>query len=267
MIRLLKIDLAKLLGYRTFWVLLGIYLSILILIPLGGMETLKWLASKGAEFGQIDIMKIPLYHFPDIWQNLTYVAKFITLIAGILIIVLITNEFSYKTVRQNVIDGMSRADFIASKVVFIIGLSLLSTIIVLTIGLIMGSIYSPESEMRFMFKNSGFIPAFFLFTVNFFLFSMLVGFVIKRAGLSIVILLVYPLFEVILRNSLPGSAENIVDYFPFWAITNLIDFPFTRYALQEIRDVVAMKDVLINLAYAPLLVFLSYKTIAKKNLS
>ena len=267
MIRLLKIDLAKLLSYRTFWVLIGIYFSILILILISGMEFLKWLASKGAQFGEIDIMKIPLYHFPDIWQNLTYVAKFITLIAGILVVILTTNEFSYKTIRQNVIDGLSRADFITSKVLFILGLSLVSALVVLFIGLLMGSIYSPQTEMHYMFQHIGFVPAFFLMTLNFLLFSMMLALVIKRAGLSIVLLLVYPLFEVIIRSMLPDPVDNVVNFFPFWAITNLVDFPFSRYAFQEIRDSVAIKDIIINLVYIPVLIGVSYKTIAQKNLS
>ncbi len=267
MLRLLKIELAKNKSYRTFWILIGIYFVFLLATTLSGMEALKWLDAKGAEFGNFDIMKIPLYHFPDIWQNLAFIAQYFRFLIGIFIIISITNEFSYKTVRQNVIDGLSRADFITSKVLFILGFSLITTIVVLLIGLGMGSIYSPESEMRFIFTHIGFVPAYFLATLNYLLLVMTIALIVKRAGLSIVILLIYPAFEWILKVPLPDSLEHLTEYLPYSALSNLIDIPFPKYVFIEIRDAVDLKDVLINLMYIPILIFIGYKSIANKNLT
>ncbi len=266
MIRLLKIDLAKIRSYRTFWVLFGIYFVFLIVITSSGMEALKWLAAKGADFGDFDIQKVPLYHFPDVWQNLTYVAKHFRILIGIFIIISVTNEFSYKTIRQNVIDGMNRAEFIGSKVLFIFGFSMLSTLVVFFIGISLGSIYSPESEMQFMFKHVEFIPAYFLSTFNYLLLMMVIALIVKRAGLSIVILLIYPVLESIIKVPLPDNLEYLTEYLPFSALSNLIDFPFQKYVFMEIRDTVAWKDVWINIAYIPILISIGYQTIANKNL-
>lgn len=267
MIRLLKIDFAKIKSYRTFWVLIGIYFVVLGVITMSGMEALTWLAEKGAKIDGFDVEKVPLYHFPDIWQNLTYVAQYFKLLIGIFIIISITNEFAYKTIRQNVIDGMNRAEFIGSKVLFILGLSVVSTVFVFLIGLLMGSIYSPESEMQFMFKNVEFIPAYFLSTLNYLLLVMAIGLLIKRAGLSIVILLVYPALEFVLKVPLPDSLEYLTEFLPYSALSNLIDMPFPKYVFMEIRDTVELKDVLINLVYIPILIGIGYQTIANKNLS
>jgi ABC-2 family transporter len=267
MIRLLKIDLAKIKSYRTFWVLIGIYFVFLGATTMSGMEALKWLASKGAEFGEFDILKVPLYHFPDIWQNLTFIAQYFRILLGIFIIISITNEFTYKTIRQNVIDGMNRAEFIGSKVIFILGLSVISTLFVLAIGLAMGSIYSPASEMRFMFKHIDFVLAFFLSTFNYLLLIMVIALLIKRAGLSIVFLLVYPAMEFILKVPLPDSLEFLTEYLPYSSLSNLIDVPFPKYVFMEIRDYVDMKDVLINIAYIPILIGIGYQSIANRNLS
>jgi len=74
--KLAKLEYKKLKNYRTFWVLTSLYFITLGATTASGMEFLKWLASKGANFGsQVDILRIPLYHFPDIWQNLTYVYR------------------------------------------------------------------------------------------------------------------------------------------------------------------------------------------------
>ena len=267
MIRLLKIDLAKISSYRTFWLLIGIYFVFLGIVTMSGMEALTWLAEKGAKIDGFDVEKIPLYHFPDIWQNLTFVAQYFRILIGIFIIISITNEFSYKTIRQNVIDGMNRAEFIGSKVLFILGLSIVSTLFVLAIGLLMGSIYSPESEMRFIFKHIEFIPAFLLATFNYLLLIMVIALVVKRAGLSIVILLIYPAFEFLLKVPLPDSLEFLTEYLPYSALSNLIEIPFPKYVFMEINDSVDWIDVLINLAYIPVLIGIGYRTIANKNLS
>ncbi|MCB0495959.1 MAG: ABC transporter permease [Cyclobacteriaceae bacterium] len=265
--RLLKIEFSKLLSYRTFWILIGIYFVVMGITTMSGMEFLKWLAEKGAQFGEVNIMKVPLYHFPDIWQNLTYVAQYFRLLLGIFVIISITNEFSYKTIRQNVIDGLSRADFIASKVLIILGISIVSTVFVFLIGILMGSIYSPESEMRFMFKHIDFIPAFFLATFNYLLLVMVIALIVKRAGLSIVIVLVYPAIEFMIEVILPGPLEFLTNYLPYHALSNLIDVPFGRYIFLEIRDSVAFSDIALNLLYIPILIWAGYQTIAKKNLS
>jgi len=267
MMRLLKIELAKVKSYRTFWVLIGIYFIVLGIITTSGMEALTWLAEKGAKIDGFDVEKVPLYHYPDIWQNLTYVAQYFKLLLGIFIIISITNEFSYKTIRQNVVDGMNRAEFIASKVLFIVGISMVSTVFVLLIGLLMGSIYSPQAEMAYMFKHIDFILAFFLATFNYLLLVMVIALVVKRAGLSIVILLVYPAFELFLTVPLPTSLEYLTEYLPYTALSNLIDIPFPKYVFIEIRDAVEWKDIIINILYVPILIGLGYKTIAKKNLS
>ena len=267
MIRLLKIDLLKLVNYRTFWILIILYFATMGVITSSGMEFLKWLVSKGADFDEVDILRVPLYHFPDIWQNLTYVSLFFKLVLAVVVIISITNEFNYKTIRQNIIDGMDRKDFIISKVLTIFLLSLASTVFVFLIGLITGSIYSPATEMRFMFTTITFIPAYFLDTFSYLLMVMLFSMVIKRAGLAIGLTLLYPAIEYALGANLPDSMPWINDYLPLHAINNLINVPFQRYVFMEIQDYVAIGSVAIVLVYCILFVYLSYLTLVKKDLN
>jgi ABC-2 type transport system permease protein len=267
MIRLLKIDLLKLTNYRTFWILVILYFVTMGLITSSGMEFLKWVVSKGADFDDLDILRVPLYHFPDIWQNLTYVSLFFKLVLAIIVIISITNEFSYKTVRQNIIDGFDRMDFIISKVLTIFVLSLASTLFVFLIGLITGSIYSPETEMRFMFRTIEFIPGYFLDVFSYLLMVMLFSMVIKRAGLAIGLTLIYPALEYAFTANLPDSLDVVSDYLPLHAINNLVRVPFQRYAFMEIQDYVAWADVGVVIIYCFLFIYLSYLTLVKKDLN
>ena len=70
MLHLLKIDLKKMTSYRTFWVVCGMYFLTLGFGAASGMEFLKALANLFDDFGQkLNIDRIPLYHFPDVWMN------------------------------------------------------------------------------------------------------------------------------------------------------------------------------------------------------
>jgi hypothetical protein len=265
MIKLLKIDFKKLRNYRTFWVLIILYFATMGLVTSSGMEFLKWLVSKGADFDKVDILRIPLYHFPDIWQNLTYVSLYFQLVLAIVVIISITNEFSYKTIRQNIIDGMDRKDFLASKVMMVLVLSLASTIFVFLIGLITGLIYTPATEMRFMFTGIEFIPAYFLATFSNLMLIMLFAIWIKRAGLTIGIVLIYPALEYAFGASLPDSLDPVLPYLPQHAINAIIKVPFQRYAFMEIQDYVDPVSVLVVVAYIVLFIFLSYRSLVKRD--
>src|SRR6476620_4018542 len=145
MLHLLKIDLKKLTSYRTFWVVCGLYFFTLAFVTASGMEFLKWLAGKGIEFGMtINVSRIPLYHFPDVWQNLVYISGFFKIVLAIMVVISITNEFTYRTIRQNIIDGMSRWEFLQSKILTNVLLSLMSVVMVFIIAFVTGLIYSPE---------------------------------------------------------------------------------------------------------------------------
>ena len=81
------------------------------------MELLRMLSRLIEGFGQeINIDRIPLYHFPDIWQNLAWTSGLLKMGVAIMVVVSITNEYTYRTIRQNIIDGMSREEFLLSKV-------------------------------------------------------------------------------------------------------------------------------------------------------
>ncbi|HZY78938.1 MAG TPA: hypothetical protein VFE50_05400, partial [Cyclobacteriaceae bacterium] len=186
MIHLLNIELKKLTNYRTFWVVCGIYFITLTFVTASGMEVLKYLADRGAEFGaEINIRRIPLYHFPDVWQNLLWIAGFFKFILGVLVIISVTNEFAYRTVRQNVIDGLSRWEFLQSKILTNAVLAASSTVVLFLIALITGLIYSPELRFSEVIDDIEFFPAYFLQVFGYLSFALLMSVFVNRAGLTI----------------------------------------------------------------------------------
>lgn len=255
MLRLLRIDLKKLTNYRAFWVLNIMYGLLIFSIPVSVMEFLKWLKVKGAEFEGFDPMRIPVLHFPDIWQNITYVYTFLKIFLAIVVIISISNEYSYKTIRQNIIDGMSRVDFIKSKLFTILLLSLGSTLFVFITGLLTGIIYTPDLSFTDIFVGIEFVPAYFLDLFTYMVFAFLLTVLLKRSALTIFILLLYTPIEYAISAYIPESFAFIAEYFPLHAINNLIEFPFAKYWFQEIQDFVSISAVGVVLLYLVLFIY------------
>lgn len=266
MLRLLRIDLKKLTNYRAFWVLNIMYGLLIFSIPITVLEFLKWLKLKGAEFDGFDPMKIPVLHFPDIWQNITYVYTFLKIFLAIVVIISISNEYSYKTIRQNIIDGMSRIDFIKSKLLTILLLSIGSTVFVFLTGLLTGFIYTPDLEVSDIFTGIEFVAAYFLDLFTYMVFAFLLTILLKRSALTVFILLLYTPIEYTITANLPESIEFIGEYFPLHAINNLIEFPFAKYWFQEIQDYVSFSAVAVVLAYLALFIYAIYARLKASDL-
>ncbi len=267
MLHLLKIDLKKLTSYRTFWVVCGLYFFTLAFVTASGMEFLKWLASKGAEFGaNININRIPLYHFPDVWQNLVFISGLFKIVLAIMVVISITNEYQYRTIRQNIIDGMSRWEFLQSKILTNVLLSLMSVAMVFVIALITGLIYSPQIELADVFSDLEFFPAYFLEIFAFLSYALMLGIFVQRSGLTIILLLLSHMIEAIIKVNIPDVAVGLKDFFPMQSISNLVALPFARYALQQIQDYVAISAVLIALVWTFLFNYFAYRRLKKSDI-
>jgi ABC-2 type transport system permease protein len=267
MLQLLKIDLKKMTSYRTFWIICGLYFFLLVVGAASGMELLKWLATIIQGFGQrLNINRIPLYHFPDIWQNLAWTAGLIKVAIAIMAVISITNEYTYRTIRQNIIDGMSRKEFLISKVMMNLVLSFMSMTSLFLIAAVTGLIYSPELDFPYGFTGIGFFPAYFLEVFAFLSFALMLGIFLQRSGLTIIILLSASIIELIIKAKVDNYFPEAIPYFPLESISSLVPMPFARYAFQEIRDYVTVSSLLIATAWTFLFNYISYLKLKKSDL-
>ena len=268
--RLLSIEWLKLKHYRPFWILSGLYFLVLALVCSSVMLFFQYLESKGAEIEGLSPAMIPFYDFADIWQNLTYLASFFKIFLGFVVVISICNEWSYRTIRQNIIDGMDKWEFLASKLLIMLALALVNTALIVVLGMILGTIYSPVSGLDVMFQNFEFVFAYFLDVFAFLVFSLFVGMLIKKTGFSIVLLALYSLFlepiaYVIFFNTYEGLA--FYDYLPIRSINKLIEIPYGKYLFQEIKDYLLWYEVLIVVAYMALFFFGSFRILKAKDVA
>ena len=267
MIRLLKIEYQKIKGNRIFWILTGLYALLIILFFFGMQAALDDLTSQANKRSPIPLPGTSAYSLPDILHNLTYVAGYFKIFLGVIIIILITNEYSYKTIRQNIISGFSRWDFLSSKFLMIGVLSLFATVLIFITGLILGIIHTEGLSLGMVFSKTEFLAAYFLEIYTFLLFAFLIGLLVKRSGFAIgLLLLYYYIVEPIAKYKLP---DVIDDYLPKEAIGTMIDIPNTsvmRLFGVEFQDFISIWDVLLVLAYVALFGGLSYLVIKKRDL-
>lgn len=274
MIRAFRLEWLKLRNYRVFWILIGMYMLSLLLITSSGMFLLAWLKKIGADVEGFDPSILPIYDFPDIWQNTTYLASFLKVILGFVVIISVNNDLTYQTLRQNVIDGISKREFILSKFALILFLAVSSGAFIFIAGLINGSIYSNVHGMPYMFDQVEFIAAYCYDIVVFCALAFLIALLIKKSGFAIITLFLYtlifePILVVIFENApyFEGTFfQSIIPYLPIRSLNDLIQVPFKKYIFREIVDYVPISALLISTGWLTVYILTIYYRLTRKDL-
>lgn len=264
--RLITIELIKIKSNASFWVLIALHIGIILLVVLSGKVFLNSLTINGESISNlVDPSNIPLYQFPDIWHNITYVAAYLKFILAIYVIISITSEITYDTLRQNIMNGMSRTDFILSKLLLVMVLSMGSAVFLFFTGLILGFTSTSDPSLHDIIKYSGFIPAYFLLLTAYLIFALLTGLLIKRTGLAMGVMFLYTLIiePIIVFRIKTGWIKGL---FPIKSLNNLIHMPFGKYALREVQDYVSVREVAIVLVYVALFIYCIYLLLKKRDL-
>ena len=113
MIRLLKIEWLKIKNYTAF-----IIVSIFFVIGVVAVNYIIFVVNNNMiSQSQAVILtgKFSPFQFDKTWQTTSYAAGWLLLLPALMLIILITNEFTFRTHRQNIIDGWSRLQFIHVK--------------------------------------------------------------------------------------------------------------------------------------------------------
>ncbi len=266
MSRLIKLEWLKIRSNATFWVLVGLHIGIVLLIVLSGKIFLGSLSIDGNNLKDFaGVNNIPIYQFPDIWHNITYVAGFLKFILAIYVIISITNEITYDTLRQNIMNGLSRVDFILSKLFLVFLLSTGSALFVFITGLSLGITTTTDPVFHDVIKYSGFIPAYFLQLSAYLVFALLIGLLIRRTGLAMGLLFLYSLIVEPVFG-LRIQSEAIKGFLPMRSISNLIHMPFGKYLLREVQDYVTVGEIAIVIAYMAIFLAFIYLLLKKRDL-
>jgi len=231
MLSLLKVEWMKVKNYRTFWILLIITIVSIPGISYMFYNILDNSFSKGKD-GQSFLIGSP-FAFPEVWQTVAWNAGMVFIIPALLIITLTTNEFTFRTHRQNIIDGWSRQQFITIKLLEILLLSLFCTLVVVLTALGFGLIGNKLGQVSLM-QHSRFVFFYFMEALSYSLIAFLIAMLIKRAGLSIGVFFIYMLIEQIIVGFGRGKFKyQGVNYLPEEVTDRLIPVPYAKALLAK----------------------------------
>ncbi|PKL75826.1 MAG: ABC transporter permease, partial [Candidatus Melainabacteria bacterium HGW-Melainabacteria-1] len=119
MFKLLEIELRKLVPYRFFWISV---LAYALLMPALFVSFYRFnIQIQSFEIG------IDFYNFPDVWHNSAYIAKWFNFLLYVFVLQMVTNEYQFRTIRQNIIDGLSPWQYLSGKVLLLLLFALGST--------------------------------------------------------------------------------------------------------------------------------------------
>ncbi len=281
MLRLLTIELHKLKHNRASRVLSIIYFGLLTSIALIA-------AIQFNLFGQtIHLAEQGIFNFPYIWHFNTYIAATMKFFLLLVIVSMMANEYSNKTLKQNLIDGLSKKEFILSKFYAVIVFALVSTLFVFVVSLILGLVYSDYNEIGIITSGLEYILAFFIKLVGFFSFGLFLGILVKRSAFSVSAMLVWLIGESMFKGFLYYSfrgvdtatekVDSIMRFFPLEAMANLIKEPFSRLgAVRTMAEkvgsgfskdyAVQFFDVAIVCMWTFIFIYLSYALLKKRDL-
>lgn len=279
--RLLSIELQKLWKNRASKILILSYFVLLSFIAL--MASIKFTIA-GVEFRLADQ---GIFNFPYIWHFNTFMAALGKIFLAVVIVSMMANEYTYGTLKQNLIDGLSKEEFIKSKFITVFMFALASTVFIFILSLILGYSFSSYNETSIVFSDLEYVGAFFLKLTAFFSFCLFLGILIKRSAFALGFLIVWFIIEKIIHLILAFNVfednspmpERIMGFFPLESMWNLIKEPFTRFeAYQAIegqlnKGTVIAKDysvhwyeVAIVLAWTAFFMLMSYRILKKRDL-
>ena len=279
MLRLLKIEWNKIFYYKTTRIFTIIYF--LMLLAIGGILSLIKPEIGGMK---LDIAKLGTFDFPFVWQNITFLVAIAKIFIAVIIITNVTNEFSNGTLKQNLIDGLSKKEFLTSKILTNLIFASLSTVFVLGICLFLGLTFSQSEEG--IFKGMEFVGAYFLKLNLFFAIALFLAILLRKAAFAFLGLIVLWMgegtisaVEFLFKAWMEKGLEKvdpygvfISNYLPLNTSSKLIDLPkmsmegFVFGGSVFKYSTVDWTFVVAAIIYTFIFLFLSYRLLKKRDL-
>lgn len=278
--RLLLIEYHKMIANRSSRMLIIAYFVLLSLIA--SIAAIKF------DIGPIEfhLAEQGIFNFPYIWHFNSFIAALFKIFLAVVIVSMVANEYSYKTIKQNLIDGLSKYELLKSKVLMVVALSLSSTVFIFILSLILGYRFSDYNEIGIVFRDLEYLLAYFIKLVGFFSFCLFLGILIKRSAFALGFLAVWQMAEGISFGLMKWklsdvvsyvSAEQVFAFFPLNSMSELIPQPFTR--LSAVKNIagqigeqldanigVSWSNVAIVLLWTGVFLWMSYRILQQRDL-
>ena len=262
MIQLLKIEWLKVKNYKAFWIFTILYLFAILGINYTGYY-INELAVQNVPMGET-LLGSP-YSFPKVWGTVGFMSSWLLYFPGILFIMLLTNEFNFKTHRQNIIDGWTRQQFITVKFVFALLFAVAATVFNVLVALLFGSLTTGSTFSFAGVENVGYI---FIQTLAYISFAMFLAVLFRKSGAAIAVFFLFGLiFEWLITMLINFKMDlSPIGYFlPLQVTDVMLPLPFGKEIIYKDAPALWIM-VLASLAYIAGYYFFALKKFTREDL-
>ncbi|WP_339625075.1 ABC transporter permease subunit [uncultured Winogradskyella sp.] len=275
MLRLIQLELQKLWLNKVSRIL--IFISFILPFTVLILSSIK---INFFGFFTLELGDLGIFNFPIIWHITTFFASYFKFFFAIVVVSMIGNEYSNKTLKQNLIDGLSKKEFILSKFYTIVFFSLCATVLIGVATFLIGLYYSSYTEASIIFREFDFLLAYFVKLVGFFTLCLFFGMLVKRSAFALGFLVVLYIVEWMVFGAAykafddADMAFRVKNFMPLESMYKLIDQPFQRIIMTKFPEkgdlvydyAVHWYEIAIVLGWTAIFVFLSYQLLKKRDL-
>ncbi len=261
MFALLKTEWLKIKNYPAFWLLIGLCILSYPGVNYIFLNMFESIVKKENAAGQMIGMFLgDPFSFPEIWRTSAYLTSVFVFIPAVLVIMLITNEYTYKTNRQNIIDGWSRRDFMFAKLLDVILIVFMVTLLYAAVAFIIGYTNTTEKKASH-WSLAYYIGLFALQTFSQLSLAFMVGLLVRKSFLALAIFLFYSIVaEPIAVNLLRYKffRNDIGRFFPLEISDRMIPPPAFMSRFDESAYQGSLDAVKYHIVYTLLLVIITW---------
>ena len=172
------------------------------------------------------------FGFPNAWDFIfNLISMPVSIFSSVLVILLVANEFDWRTSRQNIIDGLSRREWFMAKLTLLPTIVLLFYIPLLVYDVALAWLGTdPSIENAFVISSTQYLACLgTLIGVSCYVaIALLFAMLARTAGAALGITILYPFIDGRLSQTLRGfKYETLADCFPFEVVKAL--FNYTQY--------------------------------------
>jgi hypothetical protein len=272
--KLLQVEWMKLKNYRAFIVLISLFGVGIILSNYIVFSVNKSIVGQMNTKGMLNNFRP--YDFRNTWETTSYVSGWLLMLPAMLMIILITNEYTFRTSRQNIIDGWTRSEFIRVKLLLGLILAIATTIVVIITALAFGI----GSGKPFSSNGISNVAFFFLKAVSYNVIAVFIAVLVRKTGFAIGLFFIYMGAENIIAQLLDvwsiwlkqhhyGDFGSMGDYLPMNAADGLLSFPdspFKSLAKSALPTDYTSLVMILAVVYLVLFTYLAERRFVRKDL-
>lgn len=179
------------------------------------------------------------FEFPSVWDYMGYVGSWMVCsFLGFVVIYMYTSEVGNRTLRQGIINGMTRKEFYTGKLISIFALTIFATILYALTAVIMGLLHTEGVDMELIMDNNNAIIRFFFMSLGYLAFAFFVAILVRTSGLAIFLYFVYSMILDTVFKYIYGYlvGHESMNYFPVNMIEDNFPFPLLTQGEKMINN-------------------------------